>query len=66
MQIASRQLIKQAIARTTEHIAELKGNRRSPVATPYARGVLKGDMLEIERQVLSRLQELFTATRGES
>lgn len=66
MQIASRQLIKQAIARTTEHIAELKGNRRSPVAAPQGGGVLKGDLLEIERKVLSRLQDLFTATRGES
>jgi hypothetical protein len=64
--IASRPLIEQAIRRTTDHIAELKAHRRSPVATPYARGVLKGDLLEIERTVLSRLQELFTATRKNS
>lgn len=66
MQIASRQLIKQAIRRTTDRIAEIKARPRTAVGAACASRVPLGDFLEIERRILRTLQDLLTATRGES
>lgn len=64
--IASRPLIEQAIRRTTDRIAEIKASPRAPAGSASASRVPLGDFLEIERRILCTLQDLFTATRGES